>query len=110
MPSIDRRPNGRYRARWRETPGATQKTRTFDRKKDAERFLDHIRGDLARGMYIDRAGAQMPFREYAEQWRAGQIHRRSTAEQAEAHLRVHAYPTLGHRPSAPCAAARFRGG
>ena len=47
MASIDKRANGRYIARWREYPGAPQKTRTFHRKKDAERFLDHIRGDLA---------------------------------------------------------------
>ena len=52
MASIDKRANGRYLARWREYPGAPQKTRTFHRKKDAERFLDHIRGDLARGLYL----------------------------------------------------------
>ncbi|MDQ3681072.1 MAG: site-specific integrase [Actinomycetota bacterium] len=98
MASIDKRDNGHYRTRWREYPGGPQKTRTFARKKDAERFLDHIRGDLARGLYIDPDGGQIPFREYAEQWRAGQIHRRSTAQQAETYLRNHAYPTLGHRP------------
>jgi hypothetical protein len=96
--SIDKRDNGHYRTRWREYPGGPQKTRTFARKKDAERFLDHIRGDLARGLYIDPDGGQIPFREYAEEWRAGQIHRRSTAQQAETYLRNHAYPTLGHRP------------
>ena len=36
--------------------------------------------------------------EYAEQWRAGQVHRPSTAAQAETYLRLHAYPTLG-RPA-----------
>ena len=45
MASIDKRANGRYLARWREYPGAPQKTRTFRRKKDAERFLGpHSRG------------------------------------------------------------------
>ncbi len=33
MASIDRRPDGRYRARWREYPGAPQKTRQFTRKR-----------------------------------------------------------------------------
>ncbi|MDQ3570542.1 MAG: N-terminal phage integrase SAM-like domain-containing protein [Actinomycetota bacterium] len=75
-----------------------QKTRHFDPKRDAERFLDAIRGDLAHDTYIDPAGGLIPFREYAEEWRAAQIHRRSTAEQAETYLRNHAYPTLGHRP------------
>jgi integrase len=38
------------------------------------------------------------FRDYAEAWRAGQVHRPSTAAQAETYLRLHAYPTLGLRP------------
>ena len=37
------------------------------------------------------------FQPYAEQWRAGQLHRPSTAAQTETYLRVHAYPFLGHR-------------
>jgi len=54
--SIDKRPNGRYRTRWREHPGGPQKTRHFDRKGDAQRFLDGIRGDLAHGLYATRPG------------------------------------------------------
>ena len=67
MASIDRRPDGRYRARWREYPGGPQKTRTFDRKGDADRFLDAVRGDLARGLYVDPAGGRTLFGDYAEQ-------------------------------------------
>src|SRR5579872_1291603 len=98
MASIDRRPNGRWRARWREDPGGPQKTRTFDRKSDARRFLDGISGDLARGVYIDPDAGRIRFQEFAEKWRAGQIHRPSTAAQAETYLRLHAYPMLGKRP------------
>jgi integrase len=97
MASIDKRSNGRYRARWREYPGGPQKTRQFTRKADADRFLDGIRGELARGLYIDPDGSRVRFRDYAEQWRAAQIHRPSTATQAETYLRVHAYPFLGNR-------------
>jgi integrase len=96
--SIDKRPNGRYRTRWREYPGGPQKTRHFDRKADAQQFLDGIRGDLAHGLYVDPAGRRTLFRDYAESWRAGQVHRPSTAAQAETYLRLHAYPTLGRRP------------
>ena len=62
------------------------------------RFLDGVRGDLARGVYIDPAGARALFQEYAESWRMAQVHRPSTAAQAETYLRLHAYPTLGKRP------------
>ena len=65
--SIDKRIDGRYRTRWREYPGGPQKTRHFDRKADAERFLDGIRGDLARGVYIDPNDGKTLFRTYAEQ-------------------------------------------
>lgn len=97
MASIDKRGDGRYRARWREYPGGPQKTRQFVRKGDAERFLDTIRGDLARGVYVDPAGGRTPFRAYAEQWRLAQVHRPNTAAQAESYLRLHAYPSLGNR-------------
>jgi len=95
--SIDRRTDGRYRARWREYPGGPQKTRHFTRKGDAERFLDAVRGDLAHGTYVDPASGRLLFRDYAEQWRAIQVHRTGTTIQVESYLRLHAYPTLGQR-------------
>jgi integrase len=98
MASIDRRPSGIYRARWREYPTGPQRSRHFSRKADAQRFLDGLRGDLVRGLYIDPASGRMPFRAYAEEWRAAQMHRPSTASQCEIYLRRHAYPTLGDRP------------
>jgi hypothetical protein len=49
MASIDTRPDGRwYRARWPEYPGGPQKVRHFARKRDADQFLDAVRGDLER--------------------------------------------------------------
>jgi hypothetical protein len=98
MASIDKRPNGHYRARWREYAGGPQRTRHFTRKADAERFLDGIRGDIAHGRYVDPAGGRILFRDFAETWRASQVHRPSTAVQTESYLRLHAYPALGNRP------------
>ncbi len=97
MASIDKRPDGRYRARWREYPGGPQKVRHFARKRDADQFLDAIRGDLAHGMYVDPAGGRTLFQEYAERWRSVQVHRAGTAAQVESYLRLHAYPHLGLR-------------
>lgn len=98
MASIDKRPDGRYRTRWREYPGGPKKTRHFDRKVDAQQFLDGIRGDLAHGLYVDPEGGRTLFRTYAEEWRSCQVHHPSTAAQAETYLRLHAYPALGNRP------------
>jgi len=100
MASIEKRPGGRYRARWREYPGGPQRAKHFDRKSDAERFLDRVRGDLARGDYIDPAAGRVTFREYAAAWRQAQVHRPSTAVLVESHLRLHAMPCFGDRPLA----------
>lgn len=100
MASIDKRPGGKWRARYRERPGGPQRTRQFDRKIDAERWLDVIRGDLARGTYIDPTGGQVTFGAYADSWRAAQIHRPSTAARVETTLRCHLLPQLGDRPLA----------
>jgi integrase len=79
-------------------PGRTPEDPPLLAQGDAERFLDGVRGDLARGLYVDPTGGRVLFQEYAEQWRSGQMHRASTAAQAETYLRVHAYPPLGRRP------------
>lgn len=100
MASIDKRTDGRYRARWREYPGGPQRSRHFDRKADAERFLDGVRGDLARGAYIDPAGGRTLFGEYAEVWRRAQVHRPTTAVLVEGLLRRHMLPFFAARPLA----------
>jgi integrase len=100
MASIDKRPGGAWRARWREYPGGPQRTRHFGRKVDAERFLVEVSADIQRGAYVDPSAGLETFEEYAERWRAVQAHRPTTAAQVESHLRRHVYPTLGARPLA----------
>jgi integrase len=96
--SIDKRPDGKWRVRWREYPGGPQRTRHFGRKVDAERFLDGIRGDLARGVYVDPAAGRATFGAYAEQWRTMQVqHRPTTSRQVEGNLRRHVLPFFGDR-------------
>jgi integrase len=98
--SIDRRADGRYRARWREHPGGPQQSKHFARKADAERFLDGVRGDLARGQYVDPSAGRIAFREYAESWQASQVHRPTTALLVDSQLRNHILPFFGERPVA----------
>lgn len=49
MASVDKRPDGRYRARWREYPNGPQRTKTFARKRDAELFLADVQHRLLAG-------------------------------------------------------------
>jgi integrase len=80
MASTDRRPNGKWRARWREYPGGPQKTKQFDRKLDAQRFLAEIEHRSAIGTYVDPAAGRRPFGELAEAWAAVQDWKPSTRQ------------------------------
>ena len=98
MAHIQRRGDGRWRARYREGVGGVERSRTFDRKVDAERFLTTVEHSKLIGAYIDPTAGRITFREFAEDWRQQQIHRPGTATSVEQHLRLHVYPVLGNRP------------
>ena len=98
MASIEKRMrNGRLRwyARWVD-PDDRPRSKVFDRKKDAEDFLDGIKGDIHRGAYIDPDAGKVKFKAYAEQWLAMQTFDRSTREAVEQRLEKHVYPVLGN--------------
>ncbi len=99
MASIDR-PSGRqWRARWREYPGGPQHYRHFAKKSEAQQFLDRLRGDLARGDYIDPNEARRTtFGAYAVTWAAAQPWRQSSRDRVTSVLRCHILPTFGERP------------
>lgn len=96
VPSARHGRGKRYRVRYTDPAGRAQ-TRSFDRKGEAERYDARVRSDVATGKYIDAAAGQETFRDYAETWRANQVHRESTAKQIETHFRGHVYDYLGGR-------------
>ena len=49
MASVDKRPNGTWRTRWREYPGGPQRTKSFARKVDATQHLVSTQHDLMVG-------------------------------------------------------------
>ena len=97
MASITKRPDGKWRARYRD-PGGREHARHFARKVDAEKWLDGIRGDLVHGVYIDPAAGRRAFGPYADEWQAMQVHRASTRAQVEGLLRLHLLPAFRDRP------------
>lgn len=96
MPSIQRRPNNQWRARYRDAAGK-EHSRHFGKKLDAKRWLDEVTASIVTGQYVDPNAGRITFREYAEQWRHAQVHRPSSATHIEGMLRRHAYPYLGGR-------------
>jgi hypothetical protein len=72
--SISKRPDGRYRARYRDESGR-EHARHFDRRTDAQRWLDEVTAAIVTGQYVDPRAGRVTFKAYAEQWRASQVHR-----------------------------------
>jgi integrase len=97
MGSIAKRPDGKWRARYRD-PAGKEHSRHFPRKIDAQRWLATVQTDILRGTYVDPKAGLVPFRDYAEEWRLAQMHRPTTSLYFETMLRRHAYPTFGERP------------
>lgn len=97
MASIGRkRADGTYRARYRDSSGK-EYARHFKRRVDAQRWLDETTASIVTGAYVAPGAGRVSFRNYAEQWRASQVHREGTAVQVEGVLRRHVYPTIGAR-------------
>ena len=99
MASITKRPDGRWRARYRDETGK-EHSRHFDRKVDGQRWLDEITTAVISGAYVDPKAGKILFRSYATQWAERQPWRPKTKDRVEASLRVHILPALGARPIA----------
>ena len=99
MASIQKRPNGRWRARYKDAD-EREHARHFTRKADAELWLAQIRADQLRGTYVDPRAGKITLKQFGESWLAAQGHRPGTNKLYERTLRLHVYPTLGARPIA----------
>ncbi len=99
MASIEKRTQGTkttYRVAWRED--GRQRSRTFDRYRDALAHKSATEHQLATGTYV--SPTKITFGDFARTWQAMQVHRATTAAQVDSHLRRHVLPTLEHRPLA----------
>ncbi|HEY9292053.1 MAG TPA: hypothetical protein VIP98_12300, partial [Microlunatus sp.] len=72
MGNVQRRPNGRWRARYRD-PGGRERARHFPRRLDAERWLASVENAKHRGEWIDPALARITVGEWAERWLKTQV-------------------------------------
>lgn len=72
MGSIDRRPNGQYRARYRG-PDRKQRTKQFARKADAQRWLAQVETTVAQGSWNDPALSRISVGEWSQRWLESQV-------------------------------------
>ncbi len=98
-PGLDLRPSGRWRAGYYDENGQMQQA-TFATKTEAKEWREDQKVAVRKGTHVAVTDGRITFRAYAEAWRAGQVHRSSSAAHVEGMLRVHAYPVLGDRQMA----------
>lgn len=99
MASVAKRPDGRWRARYRD-PDGKEHSKHFARKVDAAQHVVTVAADVLRGQYLDPSAGKITFGQYADKWRHGQIHRDTTTARVEVALRRHVLPTFGAAPLA----------
>lgn len=88
MASIAKREDGRWRARYRDGAGK-EHARHFDRKIDAQRWLNGVTAAQVRGDYVDPKTARITVDQWCRTWLAGYGSRRSsTVRQAEVHIKL----------------------
>lgn len=86
MASIKKRPDGKYRARYRDEAGK-EHAKHFTRQVDAQRWLDEQTAALVTGMHVSPKTAKTTVAEWCQTWLAGYGTRRaSTVRQARVHV------------------------
>lgn len=98
MPSIQHRPNGKWRIRFQDSTGEWR-ARHFDTEGEAKTQLALEVADVARGQWVDWRAGKVLFGVYAEQWLGQQIqHRPNTVQTTKSRLDRHILPYFKHRP------------
>jgi integrase len=72
MASIQKRPDGRWRARYRDDAGK-EHARHFARKVDGQRWLDEVTAATITGQYVDPRAGLVTFARYFAEWAERQI-------------------------------------
>jgi integrase len=87
MASITKRPDGQWRARYRDASGR-EHAKHFARKADGQRWLDGVSAATLAGTYVAPKTAKTTVAEWCATWLAGYATRRpSTVRQAQVHIR-----------------------
>jgi integrase len=94
MGFVDRTPEGRYRAYFRD-PGGKQRSKTFRIKKDATAFLAAIETSKSRGAYVAPNAGRVLFGEHAAQWMATWNTEITTAARDRSIIGTHVLPRWG---------------
>ncbi|MDW8475799.1 site-specific integrase [Streptomyces scabiei] len=99
MANIQKRPNGKWRARYRDLDGK-EHARHFDRKLDAQRWIDEVTASIVTGQYVDPQAGRITFETYSKKWEESLIASEAGERITDNALRLHLVPALGSRAMA----------
>lgn len=72
MASIKKRPDGIWRARYRDEAGR-EHTKHFQRKIDGQRWIDEVTASVVTGIYVEPKAGTITFTTYFRQWSDRQV-------------------------------------
>ena len=87
MASLKQRPNGSWRARYRDAAGK-EHARHFKLKRDAQRWLDEETAKLVTGSWTSPRDSKITVGEWCDRWLEGYSARPSTVAQARVHVKL----------------------
>lgn len=97
MGFVDKTPEGRYRAYFRD-PAGKQRSKTFRTKRDASAFLAEIETTKTRGTYVSPHAGRLAFGEHARRWMATWNTEITTAARDRSIMETHVLPRWGDVP------------
>ena len=93
MAFVDKTPEGRYRAYFRD-PEGKQRSKTFGTKKDANALLAEIEASKSRGTYVSPHAGRL-FGDHARRWMATWNTEPTTAARDRSVMETHVLPRWG---------------
>jgi integrase len=95
---IERRGKGRYRARYR-APDGSERSRTFDRRGDAEKWISAMTNAVSHGEWVDPARGRVTVKDWTDTWLDSVTAslKPYTVQSYKSLLNSRVHPTLGKR-------------
>lgn len=97
MAFIEKRDNKRWRARYR-APDGRERSKTFKRRVDAERFLTQVKAQMLRGEWIDPEAGKRTLGDFEKGWRPKATLARSSLALHDSAWRKWVGPALADYP------------
>jgi integrase len=98
MASIKRRPDGRWRARYRD-PAGKEHAGHFTRRSDAQNWLDEHTASIVRHDYVEPDRGRVALAQWADRWMASRVHLKpKTIASYQSLLRTRVLPTWASVP------------